>query len=290
MNKSNLEIHAINDIGQTWTATYIVFDKQSKDAVVIDPVLDIDTMPWRTSTDSLDKVCDFIKQNTLNVHWILDTHVHADHLSGASVLKTRLNAPIAINANVTRVQTIFSGVFNLSEHPNDGSQFDNLLNDNDVINAGTINIDVMHTPGHTPACSCYKIEDVIFTGDVMFIPEVGVARCDFPEGSASDLYHSITTRLYTLADETRIFCGHDYPDESRDFCNETTIGECKASNVDLPAGISEKDFVKRVEERDSKLPAPRLLFPSLLANINAGKLPTEESNNVSYLKIPVNFL
>ena len=128
MNKSNLEIHAINDIGQTWTATYIVFDKQSKDAVVIDPVLDIDTMPWRTSTDSLDKVCDFIKQNTLNVHWILDTHVHADHLSGASVLKTRLKAPIAINANVTRVQTIFSGVFNLSEHPNDGSQFDSLLN------------------------------------------------------------------------------------------------------------------------------------------------------------------
>ena len=124
----------------------------------------------------------------------------------------------------------------------------------------------------------------------MFIPEVGVARCDFPEGSASDLYHSITTRLYTLADETRIFCGHDYPGEDREFCNETTIGECKASNVDLPEGISKEDFVKRIEERDSKLPAPRLLFPSLLANINAGKLPTEESNNVSYLKIPVNFL
>lgn len=284
-----MEIHAINDEGQTWTATYVVYDATSKDAVVIDPVLDIDTMPWRTSTNSLDKVCDFIKQHDLKLHWILDTHVHADHLSGASELKSRLNAPIAINANVTRVQKIFSDVFNMPEYLCDGSQFDRLLNDNDKIEAGTITIDVMHTPGHTPACSCYKIGDVVFTGDVMFMPDIGVARCDFPEGSSSDLYHSVTTRLYTLPDNTKIYSGHDYPD-GRDFRNQTTIGECKQFNVDLPEGISKEEFVGRVDARDSKLPAPRLLFPSLLANINAGRLPEAESNKVSYLKIPVNFL
>lgn len=284
-----MEIHAINDEGQTWTATYIVFDPASKDAVVIDPVLDIDTMPWRTSTDSLDKLCDFIKSNDLNLHWILDTHVHADHLSGASELKTRLSAPIAINTNVIRVQEIFSDIFNMPDYPSDGSQFDRLLNDNDKLTAGTLKIDVMHTPGHTPACSCYRIEDAVFTGDVMFMPDVGVARCDFPEGSAHNLYHSVMTRLYTLPNETRIFAGHDYPD-GREFRNQTTIGECKDSNIDLPADISEEEFVKRTEARDRKLAAPRLLFPSLLANINAGRLPKAESNNISYLKIPVNFL
>lgn len=284
-----MEIHAINDENQTWTATYIAFDPESKDAVVIDPVLDIDTMPWRTSTDSLDKVCDFIKTHALTLHWILDTHVHADHLSGASELKSRLNAPIAINANVIRVQKIFSDIFNMPDYPSDGSQFDRLLQDNDQLTAGTLIIDVIHTPGHTPACNCYMIGDAIFAGDVMFMPDVGVARCDFPEGSARDLYHSVTTRLYTLPDETRVFSGHDYPD-GREFRNQTTIGECKASNVDLPEDISEEEFVKRAEARDSKLPAPRLLFPSLLANINAGRLPQAESNDVSYLKIPVNFL
>lgn len=289
MTRNIVEIHAINDEDQTWTATYIVYDPESKDAVVIDPVLDIDTMPWRTSTDSLDKVCSFIEQHNLKVHWILDTHVHADHLSGASELKSRLNAPIAINANVTRVQEIFSGIFNIPDNPSDGSQFDQLLHDNDQLNAGTLKIDVMHTPGHTPACSCYRIGDAVFTGDVMFMPDIGVARCDFPEGSARDLYRSVTTRLYTLNDNTRVFSGHDYP-ENRKFRNQTTIGECKSSNVDLPEGISEEDFVKRTEARDGKLPAPRLLFPSLLANINAGRLPKAESNDVSYLKIPVNFL
>lgn len=290
VNNPNIVIHAINDIGKTWTATYIVYDSVSKDAIIIDPVLDIDTMPWRTSTDSLDNVSKFVTEHQLNTHWILDTHVHADHLSGASELKSRLNAPIAIHTNVTRVQKIFSDVFNLPETPVDGSQFDRLLLDNDQIIAGSIIIDVLHTPGHTPACCCYKINDVIFSGDVMFMPEVGVARCDFPEGSARDLYHSITQRLYTLPDATHVYCGHDYPKEDEKFRNLTTIAECKAANVDLPEGMIEEDFVHRIESRDSNLAAPRLLFPSLLANINAGTLPIAESNNISYIKIPVNYL
>lgn len=223
------------------------------------------------------------------MHWILDTHVHADHLSGASELKSRLNSPIAINSNVTRVQKIFSDVFNMPDYVCDGSQFDRLLNDNDNIEAGSLSIDVLYTPGHTPACSCYKIGDVVFTGDVMFMPDIGVARCDFPEGSSRDLYKSVTTRLYTLPDDTKIYSGHDYPN-GRDFSNQTTIAECKKSNVDLPDSISEAEFVAKIDERDSRLPAPRLLFPSLLANINAGRLPEAESNDVSYLKIPVNFL
>lgn len=285
-----MKVEAFFDDGRTWTLTYVVYDEHSKDAVVIDPVLDLDTTPWRTFTDSIEKVAAFVAAQHLKVHWVLDTHVHADHLSGAHELKDRFDSKAAIGSNISVVQEIFKGAFNLAkDFPTDGRQFDRLLRDGDVLEAGTLQVEVMHTPGHTPACNTYRIGDAIFTGDVLFIPDVGVARCDFPRGSARDLYRSVTQRLYTLPDDTRVYVGHDYPDGRAMRCM-TTIGESKRDNVDLPAGRSEEEFVQRITARDKQLSAPRLLFPSLQVNINAGVLPNAEDNQVSYLKIPLNFL
>jgi glyoxylase-like metal-dependent hydrolase (beta-lactamase superfamily II) len=285
-----MKVEAFFDDGRTWTLTYVVYDEHSKDAVVIDPVLDLDTTPWRTFTDSIEKVAAFVAAQCLKVHWVLDTHVHADHLSGAHELKDRFDAKAAIGSNISVVQEIFKGAFNLAkDFPTDGRQFDRLLRDGDVLEAGTLQIEVMHTPGHTPACNTYRIGDTIFAGDVLFIPDVGVARCDFPRGSASDLYSSVTQHLYILPDDTRVYVGHDYPDGRAMRCM-TTIGESKRDNVDLPAGRSEQEFVQRITARDRQLSAPRLLFPSLQININAGVLPDAEDNRVSYLKIPLNFL
>lgn len=285
-----MKVEAFFDDGRTWTLTYVVYDDHSKDAVIIDPVLDLDTTPWRTFTDSIDKVAAFVAAQGLKVHWVLDTHVHADHLSGAHALKDRFGSKAAIGSNIAVVQEIFKGAFNLAkDFPTDGRQFDRLLEDGDVLEAGTLKIEVMHTPGHTPACNTYRIGDAVFTGDVLFIPDIGVARCDFPRGSARDLYRSVTRRLYTLPDDTRVFVGHDYPDGRAMRCM-TTIGESKRDNVDLPAGRSEEEFVQRITARDKQLSAPRLLFPSLQVNINAGVLPNAEDNQVSYLKIPLNYL
>ncbi|MBI5460927.1 MAG: MBL fold metallo-hydrolase [Gammaproteobacteria bacterium] len=285
-----MKVQAFFDDGRTFTLTYVVYDETSKDAVIIDPVLDLDTTPWRTFTESIDKVAQFIAQNGLNVHWVLDTHVHADHLSGAHELKARFQSKAAIGSHIAVVQEIFKGAFNLAkDFPTDGRQFDRLLKDGDVLDAGTLQIEVMHTPGHTPACITYKMGNAVFAGDVLFVPDVGVARCDFPRGSAQDLYRSITQRLYTLPDDTQVYVGHDYPD-NREVRYITTIGESKQCNVDLPAGRSEEEFVSRINARDKHLAAPRLLFPSLQVNINAGVLPNAENNDVSYLKIPLNFL
>ena len=285
-----MQVEAFFDDGRTFTLTYVVYDENSKDAVIIDPVLDLDTTPWRTFTESIEKVAQFVAKHGLKVHWVLDTHVHADHLSGAHELKERFHSKAAIGSNISVVQEIFKGAFNLArDFPTDGRQFDRLLKDGDTLEAGTLKVDVMHTPGHTPACNSYRIGDAIFSGDVLFIPDVGVARCDFPRGSARDLYRSVTQRLYTLPDETRVFVGHDYP-QNREVRWMTTIGESKRHNVDLPEGRTEAEFVERINARDKQLAAPRLLFPSLQVNINAGVLPTAENNDVSYLKIPLNFL
>ncbi len=285
-----MEIQAFADEGRTWTVTYVVYDPDTRDAVVIDPVLDLDTTPWRTSTESIDQVTAFVEEKQLKVHWILDTHVHADHITGAGELKKRFGAPAAIGTNIRRVQEIFKKAFNLpGEFPTDGSQFDRLLDDGDILKVGNLEVETLHTPGHTPACCTYRIGDALFTGDVLFMPDIGVARCDFPEGSAEDLYHSVKIRLYTFPDETRVFVGHDYP-SGREFQYQTTIGASKASNVDLPDSLSEAEFVSKIRERDSALPAPRLLFPSLQVNINAGELPEPENNEVAYLKVPLNFL
>lgn len=285
-----MKVQAFFDDGRTCTLTYVVYDEQSKDAVIIDPVLDLDTTPWRTFTDSIEKVAHFVGEQGLKIHWVLDTHVHADHLSGAHELKDRFKSKAAIGSNIAVVQEIFKSAFNLAkDFPTDGRQFDQLLKDGDVIEAGTFKIEVLHTPGHTPACNVYQIAGMLFTGDVLFIPDIGVARCDFPRGSAQDLYRSVTQRLYTLPDDTKVHVGHDYPN-GREVRYMTTIGESKQNNVDLPAGISEEDFVRKITARDKTLSAPRLLFPSLQVNINAGVLPEAETNEVSYLKIPLNFL
>ena len=285
-----MKVHAFFDDGRTFTLTYVVYDEHSKDAVILDPVLDLDTTPWRTFTESIERVAAFVAEMDLKVHWVLDTHVHADHLSGAHELKARFHSKAAIGSNIAVVQEIFKGAFNLAkDFPTDGRQFDRLLKDGDVIEAGTLKVEVMHTPGHTPACNTYRIGDAIFTGDVLFIPDIGVARCDFPRGSAQDLYRSVTQRLYCLPDDTPVYVGHDYP-KGREMRYMTSIGESKQSNVDLPAGRSEAEFVDRINARDKQLAAPRLLFPSLQVNINAGVLPRAENNEVSYLKIPLNFL
>ena len=226
-----MEIQAFCDEGRTWTVSYVVFDPSTRDAVVIDPVLDLDTTPWRTSTESIDEVAAFISQQQLNVHWILDTHVHADHISGAGELKKRLHAPLAIGSNIRRVQEVFKKAFNLSEDfPTDGRQFDRLLDDGDRLPAGSLEVEVLHTPGHTPACCTYQINGALFTGDVLFMPDIGVARCDFPDGSAEALYHSVKHRLYGFPNKTKVFVGHDYPD-GRQFQYQTTIGESKAFNA-----------------------------------------------------------
>lgn len=238
-----MQVEVFFDDGRTSTLTYVAYDAASGDAIVIDPVLDLDTTPWRTFTESVDKVACFVADRRLKVHWLLDTHVHADHLSGVHELKQRLRARAAISGNIAVVQEVFKGVFNLPEDfPTDGRQFDRLLQDGDVLEAGTLSIEVIHTPGHTPACSTYRIGNAIFAGDVLFIPDVGVARCDFPRGSARDLYRSVTERLYTLPDDTQVYVGHDYPND-RDMRFRTTIGESKRGNIDLPAGMSEDEFV-----------------------------------------------
>jgi glyoxylase-like metal-dependent hydrolase (beta-lactamase superfamily II) len=285
-----MEIEAFFDENRTCTVTYVVYDRETADAVVIDPILDLDMTPWRTSTDSVDHVIEFITKKKLTVHWILDTHVHADHITGAAELKKRLHAPMAIGANIRHVQEVFKQAFNLGDgFRTDGSQFDRLLNDGDAVRAGSLTVNVLHTPGHTPACCTYHIGDALFTGDVLFMPDIGVARCDFPGGSAETLYRSVKNRLYTFPHSTRVMVGHDYPSK-REFHCQTTIGQSKAFNCDLPNSITEEDFVARIHERDRLLPAPRLLFPSLQVNINAGELPEPENNEVTYLKVPLNYL
>jgi len=285
-----MQIEAFTDEGRTWTVTYLVFDTATRDAIVIDPILDLDTTPWRTSTESINRLLQFIEDKQLKVHWILETHVHADHLSGAGELKKRLHAPIGIGEHIRRVQQVFKKTFNFTdEFATDGRQFDRLLADGDELQAGSLEIKTLHTPGHTPACCTFMLEDALFTGDVLFMPDVGVARCDFPDGSAEMLYQSVKHRLYTLPNKTRVFVGHDYPN-GRDFRYQTTIGESKAFNTNLPDSISQADFVRNTHKRDSKLSAPRLLFPSLQVNINAGELPEPEDNGVAYLKVPLNYL
>ena len=240
-----MEIEVFTDEERTCTVTYVVYDPVSKDAVVIDPILDIDTTPWRTSTDSVDRIVEMVEQKGLRVRWILDTHVHADHISGAAALKKCVDAPMAIGSGICRVQEIFKGAFNLPvDFPTDGSQFDRLLEDGDVLQAGTLAVRVLNTPGHTPACCTYHIEDALFTGDVLFMPDIGVARCDFPDGSASDLYRSVK-RLYEFPGDTRVFVGHDYPG-GRPFSCQTTIAESRAFNSDLPESIDEAQFVKNI--------------------------------------------
>jgi glyoxylase-like metal-dependent hydrolase (beta-lactamase superfamily II) len=272
----------------TYTLTYIVFDQQTRDAVIIDPVLDYDSAASVVSFTSFEKHRAFIQTQGLKLHYILETHAHADHLSSSHYLKQAFpDARVGISENIRKVQTVFKNLFNFEFLTPDGSQFDCLLRDHEVIEAGSLRLQVINTPGHTPACVSYLIEDAVFTGDALFIEDYGTGRCDFPSGSSHDLYLSIHERLYALPDQTRVFVGHDYQPGGRDLRYETTIGLSKRENIMLRAETLEDDFVSRRDSRDSRLNAPVLLLPSVQVNINAGYFPPPEANGMSYLKLPV---
>ncbi len=281
------EIKAFFD-PDTYTLTYVVYDTETKDAVVIDPVLDYDPKASKTSTNSVKEIIKFIEANNLNLKMVLETHAHADHLSGAQVFVKRYGVPVGIGENITKVQKMFKEIFNLPDSfATDGSQFDRLFKDGEIFEAGSLRIKAIYTPGHTPACVTYLIGDALFTGDSLFMDDYGTGRCDFPGGSAEDMYDSIHGRLYKFPDETRVFVGHDYL-PNRELAYETTIGKSKKVNPMIREETTKEEYVKMRNERDAKLAAPRLLFQSVQVNIDAGNLPQPESNGIRYLKVPVN--
>ncbi len=274
----------------TFTLTYVVFDQSSRDAVIIDPVLNFNPNSGKYSHDSIQQLHRFVEDNKLQVHYILETHAHADHLSGAHDLKKLYypNAKIAIGEKIRIVQETFKKIFNLpADFKTDGSQFDQLLQDGEILQAGALKIKTIFTPGHTPACASYLIDDAVFTGDSLFMPDFGTGRCDFPAGSAKDLYHSIANKLYVLPDTTRVFVGHDYQPGGRELQYETSIGASKEQNIQLRASTSEEEFIKFRSQRDQQLDAPKLLYPSIQVNVAAGEFPEPEDNGQVYLKIPV---
>ncbi len=272
----------------TYTLTYVVYDEATRDAVVIDPVLDYEPGASQISLESYQEVVRFIRSENLTLHYVLETHAHADHLSSSQYFKNDFpDVKVAIGENITEVQNVFKKLFNWEDLTTDGSQFDVLLKDQEVLQAGSLAFKAINTPGHTPACVSYLIEDAVFTGDALFIEDYGTGRCDFPGGSVEDSYTSIHNKLYYLPDETRVFVGHDYQPEGRELRYETTIGVSKKQNKYLREDTSREEFVRFRTERDKGLAAPKLLLPSVQVNINAGNLPKAEDNGLSYLKIPV---
>lgn len=271
------------------TFTYLVWDTESHAAVVIDPVLNFDQASGRTGTAAVEVIVSEIQQKQLKLEYILETHVHADHLSAASALKalTGGTAKICIGEQICRVQKVFSALFALPEQA-DGQPFDLLLSDNCVLPLGTVTIKVMHTPGHTPACVSYLIDDLLFVGDTLFMPDFGTARCDFPGGDAATLYRSIQ-KLFALPEQTRMLMCHDYGAPGRaEIAYETTVGAQKANNIHVGQGRTEAEFVALRTARDATLSMPKLLLPSVQVNIHAGELPPAEDNGIRYLKLPLN--
>jgi glyoxylase-like metal-dependent hydrolase (beta-lactamase superfamily II) len=274
----------------TFTVTYVVADPASAHAAIVDPVLDYDPASGRTSTASADAVAAFVADNGLTVDWILETHVHADHLSAAPYLKDQLGGRIAIGRDVAAVQETFKGVFNIADLATDGSQFDHLFDDGDEFGVGSIAGSIIGTPGHTPACITYVVGDAAFVGDTLFMPDFGTARTDFPGGDAGQLYDSIR-KILSLPDNTRLFMCHDYKAPGRDeFAWESSVAEQRESNVHVNGNVSRDEFVTMREGRDAQLGMPRLILPSIQVNIRAGRLPEPEANGVSYLKIPLDAL
>lgn len=282
----------------TWTISYVVHRGPGTAAAIIDSVLDYDPKSGRTRTDSADKVIDYVRTNRLTVQWILETHAHADHLSAAPYLRQHLGGRIAIGDQITRVQKVFKTLFNLEpEFRLDGSQFDTLLADGQTFQIGdgeaALTVEVLAMPGHTPACSAYRIGDTVFVGDTLFMPDLGTARADFPGGDARALYRS-ARKLLNLPPATRLFMCHDYPPQTpqgqRPVRFETTVAEQRASNIHVKDGISEDQFVDMRTQRDATLDMPTLLLPAVQINIRAGELPPREGNGTAYLKIPLNAL
>ncbi len=274
----------------TNTVTYLVWDPATRAAAIIDPVLDFDPNAGRLSTGSADAVIAAAADANLRIDWILDTHAHADHLSGADYLRRKTGAKLGIGAHITKVQKAFVPLFGVTEDTPDAKVFDVLLNEGDTLPLGNLEIGVLHTPGHTPACVTYLIDGMAFVGDTLFMPDYGTARADFPGGDAATLFRSIR-KILALPPETRIFVGHDYLPKSRDtFVWETTVAEERARNIHVHDGVTEEGFVEMREARDKTLAAPRLILPSLQVNIGAGALPPAEKDGQVYLKLPVNRL
>ena len=267
------------------TRTYVV--SRGRDAVIIDPVLDYDHRTGRVSHRSADDLLGFAAGQGLSIDWVLETHAHADHLSAAPYLKEKTGAPIGIGARITEVQRTFAPVFGLEDVSGDGREFDRLFRDGETITIGELEVEVMHTPGHTPACVSYRIGEAVFVGDTLFMPDYGTARADFPGGDARTLYRSIH-RLLALPDATRLYLCHDYKAPGRDhFAWETTVGEEKTRNIHVGGGVDETSFVAMREARDATLAAPVLLLPSLQVNIRAGRLPDPDRDGRRFLRIPL---
>lgn len=271
------------------TFTHLVCDPQSRRCAIIDPVLDFDYPAGKTKTDSADALLAHIAAQSLEVEWILETHVHADHLSAAAYLKDTLGCQLAIGARIREVQDIFADIFAAeSGFARDGRQFDRLLEEGDSLAIGALECRILHTPGHTPACVSYVIGDAVFVGDTLFMPDYGTARCDFPGGDARTLYRSIN-KVLALPADTRLFLCHDYSADGREgFCCETTVGEQRQHNVHVHEGIDEEAFVSMRSTRDAGLGMPRLMLPAVQVNMRAGQMPPVEANGQVYLKIPLN--
>ena len=274
----------------TWTVSYVVYDAPGGSAAIIDSVLDYDPKSGRTRTGSAERLIAFVGEQRLKLEWILETHAHADHLSAAPFLRSRLGGRIAIGESIRNVQGVFKKIFNLEPAFRlDGSQFDHLLRDGERFRIGALEAEALHVPGHTPADMAYRIGDALFVGDTLFMPDVGSARCDFPGGDARTLYRSIR-RLLELPGETRVFVCHDYPPGGRQPKWQTTVAEERAANIHVKDGVDENAFVALRTARDRTLEMPNLILPSIQVNVRAGQMPPADDNGVAYLRIPINAL
>lgn len=273
----------------TGTISYVVFDRPGGEAAIVDPVLDYDPKSGRTRTDNADRLIRFISERQLKTAWILETHAHADHLSAAVYLKSRLGGRVAIGESIRQVQKLFADFYNLDDFPADGRQFDHLFQADEAFRIGELAAQALFVPGHTPADMAYRIGDAVFVGDTLFMPDVGTARCDFPGGDAATLYRSIRM-LLALPETTRLFMCHDYPPASRETCWQTTVAAQRRDNIHVRDGVSEAEFVAMREARDRTLAVPLLMLPAVQVNIRAGSMPSPEANGRVYLKIPVDVL
>ncbi|MBA5779448.1 MBL fold metallo-hydrolase [Stappia sp. F7233] len=274
----------------TNTISYVVKDPASKSCAIVDSVMDIDYAAGRISYQHADEIIEFVRRNDLKVEWLIETHVHADHLSAAPYIQQKVGGKLGIGRNITIVQNTFGKIFNEgTEFQRDGSQFDRLFDDGDTYKVGSMECLAIHTPGHTPACVTHVMGDAAFVGDTLFMPDGGSARADFPGGDAGTLYDSIQ-KILSLPDETRLFMCHDYGPNGRDIQWETTVGDEKAHNIHVGGGKTKEEFVKFRTERDATLDMPKLIIPSLQVNMRAGELPPPDSDGKRYLKVPVNAL